>query len=322
VTLNEQVEENFNKTVRDIISATNGVTTEGNYDYKVEYVTDTLDKMAFLPIAAINGLAQGYVDMPVNLSGGDSYDPDSSIKEYAWDCDNDGVWDFISPNPSAECAYDQPYSGLIVLEVRSEDGGSAKAIQNISVTNQVAKQSVPPQPIATAARSGDNVSLVWQNNYQSDVYVRVLDSNDNVLEVVFGANDYLVKNASQNGFILKLLACNEVGCSEPATLQIPEVVTQKDQPQITSQNIIQSPSSITPTSQTAAANSISQPVANNTVLTSVEGAKTMSADQNIATQQDKNDDQGNANKIIDAVIILIIALGLPWLIMKRFRLRR
>jgi len=65
-------------------SSTNGVRVNGTYSYKPEEILSALGSMNTLPVAAINGPSVGYLNEPISFSAGDSYDPDSSIKQYSW----------------------------------------------------------------------------------------------------------------------------------------------------------------------------------------------------------------------------------------------
>jgi predicted esterase/PKD repeat protein len=210
---------------QQISSATNGMVAKGTFSYEPELILDLLDQMDLQPVASINGPAEGVAGNLINFSGGDSYDPDGSIKEYAWDFNDDGVWDYTSDNPLAEYTYIQPYTGLVVLEVRSEDGGSAKAIHNISVSPQSnITTGVPETPQAVAIRSQQDVNITWSNNYDNGTAVYISDLDDNVTEIVANASNYLLQNAITDAFSLKLTACNSVGCSEPVVVNVPGLV--------------------------------------------------------------------------------------------------
>jgi hypothetical protein len=183
--------------------------------------------MNSLPVAAINGPATGYINEPLSFSAGDSYAPDSSINQYNWDCNNDGVWDITSSNPSADCIYSQPYNGLVVLQVTSEDGGSAKATLPVTITTEpITATSTPSQPIATATRNGNDLTINWQNNYDQSVVVRILDNDGNILGYQSGSSNFSLANAPTDSFVLKLAAGNEAGWSDATTINIPKYVAE------------------------------------------------------------------------------------------------
>jgi hypothetical protein len=203
-------------------AATNGVRTTGSFSYLPEEVLQVTNTMNALPVAAIEGPATGYMNEPLALSGGGSYDPDSAIISYSWDCNNDGVWEAADlTQPIYECIFANPYNGFVVLEVTSADGGSAKATLVVDITERSEPVPVAPEaPIASATRnSGGYITVSWVNNYADDVIVRILDASDNVLGV-FGNNTPSSIFQVQDLEMIYLEAGNGAGWSEKTKLTI------------------------------------------------------------------------------------------------------
>ena len=313
----------IDKSANYFSSSTNGIRVNGTYSYKPEEILSALGAINVLPVAAINGPSGGYVGEPVALSGGDSYDPDSSIKEYAWDCNNDGVWDITSSIPTAECAYSQPYSGFVVLEARSEDGGSAKATLSVNITPRADPISaVPDSPSVSVVRSESDATISWQNNYTDGTIIRIEDTDGNVLGYAGADNNFVMSDIADSSFSINVFACNTAGCSDPAVLQIPELITTKDIPisesnpqweldqekqfyanlaraasiSLASNSNISSPTN-NPSIQTAV-NTTNQ--TNNTPATTVAGIETNKPAQQTATLPTSNPDK----------IILYVGIGL------------
>lgn len=86
------------------------------------------------PVAIISAPKAATTEQSVTFAGNASFDPDSTIVEYAWDFDNDHSIDYQSDSPRATWTYNQPYQGLAVLYVKSRDGGVSSATTDIEVS--------------------------------------------------------------------------------------------------------------------------------------------------------------------------------------------
>jgi len=85
------------------------------------------------PVAIVSAPKAATTEQSVTFAGNASFDPDSTIVEYAWDFDNDHSIDYQSDSPRATWTYNQPYQGLAVLYVKSRDGGVGSATATIEV---------------------------------------------------------------------------------------------------------------------------------------------------------------------------------------------
>lgn len=184
------------------------------------YITDALSGMDTLPVAAITGETAGTINQPLNLSGGDSYDPDGAIVSYSWDCNNDEVWESSGlTEPTYSCLYSEPYSGLVVLQVTSSDGGMAKAIINVNITDEIIVKEIPATPDVVYSRYYNEIFFTWKNNYPNGTTMVATDSNGNV---IWSTTEkyYVFVNPPNEAFAITLRANNENSWSEPAILQI------------------------------------------------------------------------------------------------------
>ncbi len=228
----QKMNEEFNSTVLDLISSTNGTITNGQRDYSVKYSLSALDKMQLQPVAEISGANTGYIGEPLALSGGSSYDPDGYITSYSWDCNNDGVFESTGNTlPTFECVYGQPYQGFVVLEATSADSGSAKATLEVNVAEKEDAVPVAPDaPVASYGRSGASVVVSWANSYTEDVMVRIANANDEILGLISNANSFIISPAPESAFTITLSAGNAAGWSEPTVLTIENIpVNESDQ---------------------------------------------------------------------------------------------
>ena len=215
----------YANTVNYLASNTNGTINEPTNYYGeliTNVVAESLQTMEFLPVAEISGPGTGYTSEPLALSGGSSYDPDSYITSYDWDCNNDGTWETINNTQSTfECSYSKPYTGLVVLQIHSADGDSAKATLEVNITEKEDNVVLAPlSPVANYVRNGQDVVINWSNNYANDVSVRIMGNESEVLGLVTGQNSFTISQAPQTPFTILLDAGNEAGWSEQTALLI------------------------------------------------------------------------------------------------------
>ena len=72
----------------------------------------------------------------LTLDGSGSVDPDGTIVTWAWDCDNDGVYDQFYPSPSgATCSWPDDGAQTVALQITDDDGATATATASVTVTN-------------------------------------------------------------------------------------------------------------------------------------------------------------------------------------------
>lgn len=222
-TLNKQVDEAFKDSVIDVALKSNGTIVYGQRDYLVDYPINALNQMVLQPVATINGQSDGYINEPLYLSGGNSYDPDGAITSYRWDCNNDGIWEIDGQNqPTAECIYDRPYQGLAVMEIIAADGGSAKAIFEMNVTERIAAlPSAPAVPMVAVSRSDKNILVAWRNEYPLDTTIRITDLSDNILGYAAGdSSPFVLADAPQSAFSIKIDALNSEVWSEKTVVLV------------------------------------------------------------------------------------------------------
>jgi len=167
----------------------------------------TLMKVGDLPPAAsAGGPYTAEEGTPVIADGSGSTDegPDTGIVEYAWDWNNDGVFDdIITDSPQAEHIYTDDFQGQIVLRVKDSGGQTGYDTTTVLITN------VPPDVDAGGDKTGgegdtilfsaqvadpgsDNHTYLW--NFEpgftgQDAAENYIFKDDGVYEVIITVTD-------------------------------------------------------------------------------------------------------------------------------------
>ncbi len=182
------------------------------------------------PVASISNVE--YENDSILATAGDSYDPNSYINKYKWDCNADGQWDYEDSQPSVKCDYDQSYKGNIVLEVESFDGQSAKAIYGVDVTydsNKVISnlQSLESPVVDTSSEPRKAWHIV--NAYDKGTIFNVYDSNGDL--VAFSDTPSIdITYLPDSNSNYNVYATNDYLVSEPTNIRIiasPETIKSK-----------------------------------------------------------------------------------------------
>jgi hypothetical protein len=163
------------------------------------------------PVAIISEPVQ--IGSSVFLSGGESYDPNSFITKYKWDCNDDGIYEIQDTQPSVECEYNTAYNGIIGLEVESADGQKAKMYRNINfVPESVAVQN--QDLIIDTEKISENVSdYLLKNTINSNFVFAVYDDNGNLIESTNAGKISIDAEQFSTGFVIFKVFINgqEVG---------------------------------------------------------------------------------------------------------------
>jgi len=95
------------------------------------------------PVADVNGPYFGIVGELITFDGSGSTEPDPEdwISLFEWDFDNDGVFDFASPTPTATHVYD--LSGIFRVMLRVTDTYGAYDQESTTVDVRVAQVPEP-----------------------------------------------------------------------------------------------------------------------------------------------------------------------------------
>ena len=164
--------------LQSIADATNGQIVQASLSNMQSSFNEFSTILDSSPVAVISNVE--YEGNKVYMTGGDSYDPNGYITSYKWDCNDDGIWDIEDTQASATCEYQADYDGLVVLEVETFDGQSAKAIQSLSVRPVVESEINLEPPLVEVNYSGD-VSLSVINQYDPGTYFEVYDEQGNLI---------------------------------------------------------------------------------------------------------------------------------------------
>lgn len=104
-------------------------------------------------------------------------DSDGQIQSYSWDFNGDGQQDASGTNPTY--AYDNSGTYTASLTVTDDDGDSDVATQTVSVRQQFTQVSVTDIDLIEMPFTVDGQG--WDPFSGPDVYVRVTDSNDDIV---------------------------------------------------------------------------------------------------------------------------------------------
>ena len=122
---------------RQLASLTGGVPFQAAHAGEVvDAIIDVVAVASASPVGVIGTAGQsftGVLGRPVTFDASASYDPDGIIVEYGWDFDSDGVIDERDQQPVTAHAYEEPYSGLVTLHVKDDDGRTSMATAAVSV---------------------------------------------------------------------------------------------------------------------------------------------------------------------------------------------
>lgn len=168
--------------IQKVSSSTNGQISQTTDQDIVPTIGNFSSVIDTSPVASISNVE--YENNSILATAGDSYDPNSYINKYKWDCNADGQWDYEDSQPSVKCDYNQSYKGNIVLEVESFDGQSAKAIYGVDVnydSNKVTSnlQSLEPPVVDISSEPRKAWHIV--NAYDKGTIFNVYDSNGDLV---------------------------------------------------------------------------------------------------------------------------------------------
>lgn len=332
-TCNPEVDTSFQPLATD----SGGIITSVYPANGTDDLTTLLADMELQPVAGITGDQSGYVGVPLQLSGDVSYDPDAALATYRWDCNNDGIWDSESSNPNAECSYSIPYRGLVVLQVVSEDGGSATATTPINIiSGQAPNGAVPSAPRAGLTYKNNGVLLAWDNIYSSSTTVRVTDVAGNLIGYAPGdAQGVLLGTLGSAMTGLFVAAGNEWGWSNDTELALSNDHLSAIVPDDSSStfSVIPAAGATTPPTPAITNSATAAVIAPAVLATSEDRAVTEPSTAPIAPAQVKgmtitqrantpNSENNNRRSTIAFVAICVAAFGAGLYFMRRIYLNR
>lgn len=212
---------------QDLADSSGGQIGDINISYgTIDDLTNLLQQINTQPVASFTGDQNGYLSYPLSFNAISSYDPNTAITEYDWDCNSDGIWDSVTFfNPNGSCTYDAPYDGLVTMRsFASEDWQSTYAVLPVHVSEGFppASPTTPEAPDTTLTYSDTNMRLSWTNTYSSDVYIRVSDDQDNLIGYAPADAPYVTLAGIGSDIPeLNVSACTDAaGCSDPTILSL------------------------------------------------------------------------------------------------------
>jgi hypothetical protein len=87
-----------------------------------------------LPVVQINGSYKGHVGEPITFDGCASEDPDGTIVWFHWDWNNDGEFEDTTSDCSVTHTWNDTFSGIVVLKVEDDQGGTSQTEVQVEVT--------------------------------------------------------------------------------------------------------------------------------------------------------------------------------------------
>ncbi len=155
---------------QQLASGTGGMTFDTSYNISdvSAAILRALGAVAHSPSAVIgenNGQIVGTVGTPIHFDASHSFDVDGFVVRYDWDFNNDGVFDFNSPDPATDYIYAQAYNGLVTLRVTDNDGNTGRSTARV-VVGLTGNDTTPPvinitSPLAQAYLHTASVSVSW-----------------------------------------------------------------------------------------------------------------------------------------------------------------
>jgi hypothetical protein len=190
----------------------------------IDDLSGMLEQMEMQPVADITGDQAGYVNYPLQFSASESYDPNSPLNEYDWDCDSDGHWDFTTTDPNGSCIYGQPYDGMVTMRAwTGENSQGAYATLHIKVIPGIPPAlATPEKPNATLSYNSDAIKIAWSNTYLTNTFVKVSDNQDNLLGYAPTSASYVtLQGIGDQVPEVHISACLSItNCSESSTLTL------------------------------------------------------------------------------------------------------
>jgi Cutinase/von Willebrand factor type A domain len=221
-----------NSSAKELADDTGGINATANFSDQtsIDSLVSIFTSLDNSLVAILEGDTNSFVDEPVYVSAGSSYDPDGSISSYEWDCNNDEVFESTTDSPSYSCLYASPYSGYIVVDVKSADGGSAKGILWVDVTNGQSESSIPASPQATTQRiDSSSAKITITTSYPVGTFFVQYDSEGNFIGA-YDSSEIALQDIPASNFDVFISAVNENGESEKKIITVPEYVAPTTEP--------------------------------------------------------------------------------------------
>jgi MYXO-CTERM domain-containing protein len=140
----------FTYTLPSSPSAVRFWVSDGNFGDNGGSYTITIEPSNDPPVADAGGPYAGDEGGTVTLDGSASTDPDGTIVQYAWDCEDDGVFEQTGAAPTVVCAYEDDGSYAARLVVTDDEGVTDDDLATIDVANL--------DPVLTAHQLPSDVS--------------------------------------------------------------------------------------------------------------------------------------------------------------------
>lgn len=148
----------------------------------VTAISGEVRQNAIAPIASLVVPSAAIVGRQVTLSATGSQDLREPIAGYDWDFNGDGVFDASTTDPVATYTYPAPFSGTVVVRVRSASGLASMTSTQIIVSASPSKPPAKPGHLRKAIRHS-KLTLSWSaGKGASPQWFTVFDRRGHALE--------------------------------------------------------------------------------------------------------------------------------------------
>jgi Cutinase/PKD domain/Fibronectin type III domain/RTX calcium-binding nonapeptide repeat (4 copies)/von Willebrand factor type A domain len=191
---------------------------------------DAVEAALQAPVAMLTAPKEIRLGQTVTLSAAGSDDPDGSIVAYQWDFNDDGVIDSTTSDPFTSHLFDAAYEGSVVVRVRDNDGQTATAFVDVTVSTSAATAATAPRGVqATAGNTTATVRWTAPANDGGSPIVGYLVQTTDGEPVGFVEDPTTSLTVADlvNGLPYSFIvtAYNAIGASSPSEASAPVVPT-------------------------------------------------------------------------------------------------
>ncbi len=160
------------------------------------------------------------------LSAAKSSSPKSTIVQYAWDMNGDGVTDYQSDQPYVEHQYDDPYDGTVCVTATDGNGNSSTGCQDVAASDDDSDVTDQPgavldTPDFSVVRDGFDVKVTWT---PVEGTVLIKDSEAGILTSVDGMlGTVVLHDCPDSAFELIAQLVRGADMSDDVVLHVPAV---------------------------------------------------------------------------------------------------
>ncbi len=185
-----------------LINSSVNSTTLGRYLFSAR--NGTITQPGDIPVGVTGGPYSGVEGVPITMGGGGSGDIDGTVVQWSWDCEDDGVYDYVSSSPGGTCTYAD--NGVYVARlIVTDNEGNQNAVATTVVVDNVDPSNVS---IGGATTGSEGVSLTV-NGFATDVPADPLTYSWDFGDGTTGSGSSVSHTYSNNGAFLVTLTVSD-----------------------------------------------------------------------------------------------------------------